>query len=231
MRILLIEDDETMRMGVVDLLHAEGYTVRAAADGLTGLEVVAGTPFDLVLLDVMLPGMDGLALCRELRQRGIRTPVLMLTARAWVAQRVEGLDAGADDYLVKPFDRTELLARIRALLRRNPAKPGAISTLRIGEVTLDFRKRLALRRGVDLGLSEREMKILETLAAAAGRPLTRDEILDRAWPPGAAPTNRTIDSHVASIRARIEDDPAHPKHLLTAHRLGYRLAADDFTSS
>jgi DNA-binding response OmpR family regulator len=229
MRILLIEDDESTRLAVVDLLRSEQYTVRAAADGLTGLEMASGEPFDLMLLDVMLPGIDGLALCRELRQRGIRTPVLMHTARAWVTQRVEGLDAGADDYLVKPFDRHELLARIRALLRRQTLD--ARTTLRVGRVTLDFQRQTATRDGIDLGMSAREMKILEALAVATGRPLTREQILDRAWAPGAAPTNRTIDNHIAAIRARIEDDPAQPQHLLTVHRVGYRLVTENFTTS
>lgn len=230
MRILLIEDDESMRLGLGDMLHGEGYTVRVAADGLAGLEMAAGNPFDAIILDVMLPGLDGLALCRELRKRGSRTPVLMLTARAWVSQRVEGLDAGADDYLVKPFDRAELLARVRALLRRRQDESQPDDLLRLGAVVVDFKKRLATREGRDLELSVREMKLLEVLAAAQERPLSRDEILDRAWPPGAAPTNRTIDNHVASLRARIEADPANPRHLLTVHRLGYRLVAGDFTT-
>lgn len=230
MRILLIEDDATMRLGLGDMLRAEDYTVREAADGLAGLEMAVAEPFDTILLDVMLPGMDGLALCRELRTRGIRTPVLMLTARAWVAQRVEGLDAGADDYLVKPFDRAELLARLRALLRRSGGDSLDRSTLTLGEVTLDFRKQLATRYGADLGLSVREIKILEVLAAAQGRPLSREEILDRAWPPGAAPTTRTIDNHIATLRSRIETDPAAPHFLRTVHRVGYRLVTGDFTS-
>jgi DNA-binding response OmpR family regulator len=230
MRILLIEDDATMRMGLSDMLRAEEYTVREAADGQMGLEMAVAEPFDTILLDVMLPGMDGLALCRELRTRGIRTPVLMLTARAWVAQRVEGLDAGADDYLVKPFDRAELLARLRALLRRSGGDSLDRSTLTLGEVTLDFRKQLATRCGADLGLSVREIKILEVLAAAQGRPLSREEILDRAWPPGAAPTTRTIDNHIATLRSRIETDPAAPHFLRTVHRVGYRLVTGDFTS-
>lgn len=230
MRILLIEDDATMRMGLSDMLRAEEYTVREAADGPAGLEIAVAEPFDSILLDVMLPGMDGLALCRELRTRGIRTPVLMLTARAWVAQRVEGLDAGADDYLVKPFDRAELLARLRALLRRSGGDSLDYSTLTLGDVTLDFRKHLATRNGADLGLSVREIKILEVLAAVKGRPLSREEILDRAWPPCAAPTTRTIDNHIATLRSRIEADPAAPHFLRTVHRVGYRLVTEDFTS-
>ena len=231
MRILLIEDDDAMRLGLGDLLHAAGYTVRVAADGLTGLELAVGAPFDAIVLDVMLPGMDGLALCRELRVRGIRAPVLMLTARAWIAQRVEGLDAGADDYLVKPFDRAELLARLRALLRRGAGDPARPDSLRLGDVTLDFKRGLATREGADLGLSVRELRVLEVLAAAGGRAVSREEILDRAWPPGAAPTTRTIDNHIAAIRHRLEPDPAQPQFLLTVHRVGYRLAMAEFTSS
>lgn len=231
MRILLIEDDESMRLGLGDMLHGEGYTVRVAADGLAGLEMAAGNPFDAIVLDVMLPGLDGLALCRELRKRGSRTPVLMLTARAWVSQRVEGLDAGADDYLVKPFDRAELLARLRALLRRGSGASDHPEVLRLGGVTLDFGTGLATRDGADLGLPGKEMRILAVLAAAKGRALSREEILDRAWPPGSAPTNRTVDNHILALRGRIEPDPAHPRYLLTVHRVGYRLAADDFTTS
>lgn len=230
MRILLIEDDDSMRLALRDMLHAEGYTLSLAADGIHALETAVSKPHDLILLDVMLPGMDGLALCRELRQREIHTPILMLTARAWVNQRVEGLDAGADDYLVKPFDRAELLARVRALLRRRAEESRTRNILRLADVVVDFNKRYATRHGNDIELSVREMKILEVLAASGGKPLSREEILDRAWPPGAAPTNRTIDNHIASLRARIEPDPANPRSLLTVHRHGYRLVSEDFTS-
>jgi DNA-binding response OmpR family regulator len=231
MRILLIEDDDAMRLGLGDLLHAAGYTVRVAADGIAGLELAVAEVFDAIVLDVMLPGLDGLALCRELRNRGNRVPVLMLTARAWVNQRVAGLDAGADDYLVKPFDRAELLARLRALLRRSGAAGVVPDRLQVGDVTVDFKRGLALRNGLDLGLSAREMRVLEVLAAANGRAVSRDEILDRAWPPGAAPTTRTIDNHVVALRHQLEPDPANPRHLLTVHRVGYRLvAARDFTT-
>jgi DNA-binding response OmpR family regulator len=231
MRILLIEDDDAMRLGLGDLLHATGYTVRVAADGIAGLELAVAEVFDAIVLDVMLPGMDGLTLCRELRSRGNRVPVLMLTARAWVNQRVEGLDAGADDYLVKPFDRAELLARLRALLRRSGADGTGPDILQVGDVTVDFKRGLALRNGVDIGLSVREMRLLEVLAAANGRAVSREEILDRAWPPGAAPTTRTIDNHIVALRHHLEPDPANPRHLLTVHRVGYRLVTSrDFTT-
>jgi DNA-binding response OmpR family regulator len=214
-----------------DLLHATGYTVRVAADGIAGLELAAAEVFDAIVLDVMMPGMDGLTLCREMRNRGNRTPVLMLTARAWVNQRVEGLDAGADDYLVKPFDRAELLARLRALLRRSEADGTEPDILQVGAVTVDFKRGLAQRDGLDLGLSVREMRLLEVLAAANGRAVSREEILDRAWPPGAAPTTRTIDNHIVALRHHLEPDPANPRYLLTVHRVGYRLVTSrDFTT-
>ena len=219
-----------MRLALRDMLHAEGYTLSVAGDGIRGLETAVAKPHDLILLDVMLPGMDGLALCRELRNRGIGTPILMLTARAWVNQRVEGLDAGADDYMVKPFDRNELLARIRALLRRQTSGQAESHMLRLSDVVVDFQTRSATRHGAGIDLSVREMKILEVLAASRGKPLSREEILDRAWPPGAAPTNRTIDNHIASLRASIEPDPSNPRHLLTVHRLGYRLVSEEFTN-
>lgn len=232
MRILLIEDDDAMRLGLGDLLHANGYTVRVAADGLAGLDLATGEAFDAIVLDVMLPGMDGLSLCRELRQRSLHTPVLMLTARAWVEQRVEGLDAGADDYLVKPFDRSELLARLRALLRRGAGGGGEQAICRLGEVLVDFKRGVASRAGVVLDFSVREMRVLEVLAAANGRAVSREEILDRAWPPGAAPTTRTIDNHIVALRNHLEPDPAHPRYLLTAHRVGYRLVKmEEFTTS
>jgi len=232
MRILLIEDDDAMRLGLGDLLHAAGYTVRVAVDGIAGLELALAEVFDAIVLDVMMPGMDGLTLCRELRFRGHRVPVIMLTARAWVNQRVEGLDAGADDYLAKPFDRTELLARLRSLLRRSGADDARPGSLRLGDVTVDFKRGLALRDGTDIALSVRELRILEVLAAANGRAVSREEILDRAWPPGAAPTTRTIDNHIVALRSQLEPDPTNPRYLLTVHRVGYCLvAAEDFTTS
>lgn len=223
MRILLIEDDGAMRLGLCDLLHAAGYTVRSASDGIAGLDLAVAESFDAIVLDVMLPGIDGLTLCRDLRARGNRAPILMLTARAWTNQRVQGLDAGADDYLTKPFNRDEMLARLRALLRRGGAAYPAPGIIRLGNVTVDFGRGLATRNGTGIEMSVREIRVLEVLAAAGGRPLSREEILDRAWPPGAAPTTRTVDNHIVSLRHHIEQDPANPRHLITVHRVGYRL--------
>lgn len=223
MRLLLIEDEPAMQLALCDLLRAEGYRVTAATDGITGLARAVEEVPDLILLDVMLPGMDGLALCRELRRRGLRTPVLMLTARGYLDDRVEGLDAGADDYLVKPFANRELLARIRALIRRETERE-KVNTLAISGVVIDFDRSSAQRGGESIELTQRELRILRVLAEARGEPLTRQQIVDAAWEPGAWPAERTVDNLIASLRAALESVPSEPRHILTVHRRGYRLA-------
>jgi DNA-binding response OmpR family regulator len=223
MRLLLIEDEPAMQLALCDLLRAEGYRVTAAADGISGLAHAVEEVPDLILLDVMLPGMDGLALCRELRRRGLRMPVLMLTARGYLDDRVEGLDAGADDYLVKPFANRELLARIRALIRRETERE-KVNMLTIAGTVIDFDRSSALRGSERIELSQRELLILRALAEARGEPLTRQQILDAAWEPGTWPAERTVDNLIASLRAALEPIPAVPRHILTVHRRGYRLA-------
>lgn len=222
MRLLLIEDEPAMQLALCDLLRAEGYRVTSAADGPDGLvRAVADVP-DVIVLDVMLPGMDGLALCRELRRRGLRTPVLMLTARGYLDDRVAGLDAGADDYLVKPFASRELLARLRALVRRSTGRE-EVNTLSLAGTVINFDQGTAERDGASLDLSRRELCILRVLAEARGEPLTRQQILHAAWEPGAWPAERTVDNLIASLRAALEPVPAEPRYILTVHRLGYRL--------
>ena len=222
MRLLLIEDEPAMQLALCDLLRAEGYRVTAATDGITGLARAVEEVPDLILLDVMLPGMDGLALCRELRRRGLRTPVLMLTARGYLDDRVEGLDAGADDYLVKPFANRELLARIRALIRRETERE-KVNTLTLSGTVIDFDRSSAQRGGESIELTQRELRILRVLAEARGEPLTRQQIVDAAWEPGAWPAERTVDNLIASLRAALEPVPTEPRHILTVHRRGYRL--------
>ena len=223
MRILLIEDEASLRAALVPLLEDAGYRVRVATDGPGGLDRALAEPFDLILLDIMLPGLDGFSICRELRRRGRRIPVLMLTARGAVDDRVRGLDCGADDYLVKPFSGAELLARVRALLRRAaPEARGPVSS-RIGEVTVDFQKRECRRGEQTIALTAREFRVLEVLAAAAGAPVGREEILDKAWEFNAFPTNRAVDNLILALRQKIEPAPAEPRHLLTVHGVGYRL--------
>jgi two-component system alkaline phosphatase synthesis response regulator PhoP len=223
-RILLVEDEPSLVVTLTDRLAAEGYLVEAAGDGVSAVERLTADRFDLVLLDVALPGKNGFDVCRELRQQGSGVPVLMLTARGEVTDRVVGLKLGADDYLVKPFEMIELLARIEALLRRSRAD-AASSTggYGFGDVRVDFRAARVFRSGSQVSLSALEYKLLRYFIAHRDALLSRDELLDKVWGYDAMPTTRTVDVHVASLRQKIEANPAHPDHILTVHRLGYRF--------
>jgi DNA-binding response OmpR family regulator len=223
MRLLIIEDEAPMRTALVETLKAEGYRVLAAADGPAGLELGCSEPFDLVLLDVMMPGLDGFALCRELRKRGRTMPVLMLTAKGQVDDRVQGLDSGADDYLVKPFSLRELLARVRALLRRQGRSEAIGSELMIGAVRIEFEKRSLIRGSSRFDLSEKECGILRLLASHAGETVSRERFLDVVWGYNAYPSTRTVDNFIATLRAKIEENPAQPRHLISVRGVGYRL--------
>jgi DNA-binding response OmpR family regulator len=223
MRLLIIEDEAPMRTALVETLKAEGYRVMSAADGNTGLELACTEPFDLVLLDVMMPGLDGFAVCRELRKRGRAMPVLMLTAKGQIDDRVDGLDSGADDYLVKPFSLKELLARIRALLRRKEREDAIGNEIRIGGAVIDFEQRLLTRGGNQFDLSEKEIGMLRLLAATAGETVSRETFLDVVWAYHAYPSTRTVDNFISALRAKLEEDPSQPKHLQTVRGAGYRL--------
>lgn len=223
MRILVVEDEAPMRRALVETLAAEGYRVRAAIHGPEGLEMAMTEPFDLVLLDVMMPGLDGYAVCRALRERGRDMPVLMLTAKAMVDDRVEGLDAGADDYLVKPFSLRELLARVRALLRRRDRDLSIPDVIAVGDSTIHFTKQVLIREGSELDLSAKECGMLRLLASRAGEVVTREQFLDQVWEYHAYPSTRTVDNFIATLRAKIEPDPANPRHLLTVRGTGYKL--------
>jgi DNA-binding response OmpR family regulator len=222
-RILVIEDEAPMRMALEDILKADGYRVLTAADGQTGLEAALSERPDLVLLDVMLPKLDGLTICTELRSRDASPPVLMLTARGQVSDRVAGLDTGADDYLVKPFSTDELLARVRALLRRGQRMSEAPSSLQLGDVFIDFTTQTARRGAALLHLTAREFAMLRLLAESRGKPVTRERFLDVVWGYTAFPTTRTVDTHMATLRAKIEPEADNPKWIKTVHGVGYRL--------
>jgi len=222
-RILVIEDEAPMRMALEDILKADGYRVLTAFDGQTGMASAVEEQPDLILLDIMMPKLDGLALCAELRRLAIPVPVLMLTARGQVEDRVAGLDTGADDYLVKPFSTDELLARVRALLRRAERQAETPPVLTLGEVIVDLAKQTASRRGKPLYLTAREFAMLRLLAEAHGAPVTRERFLDLAWGYTGLPTTRTVDTHVARLRAKIEPDPENPRWITTVHGVGYRL--------
>ena len=222
-RLLVIEDEYAMRRGLHDCLEAEGYRVLTAADGQSGLERALKEKPDLILLDIMLPRLDGFALCAELRRLANPVPVLMLTAKGQVEDRVAGLDAGADDYLVKPFSTEELLARVRALLRRVQRHEKAARTLALGEVKVDLVLQRAWRAKKELHLTAREFAILRLLADAEGEPVTRERFLDLVWGYTAFPTTRTVDNHIASLRAKLEKNPEEPRWIKTVHGVGYRL--------
>ena len=222
-RVLLVEDEESLVLTLSDRLEAEGYRVEARGDAESALVLAAEKAFDLAILDVMLPGMDGFALCRELRHRGLSLPVLMLTARSEVVDKVVGLKLGADDYLTKPFEMVELLARLEALLRRSSAGSPAADVFVFGEVRADFRRAEVTRGGEPVPLSSLEMRLLRYLIEHRGEVVSRDRLLDEVWGYDAMPVSRTVDVHVASLRAKVEANPSHPVFIVTVHRSGYRF--------
>ena len=222
--MLLVEDEPGLVLTLTDRLSAEGYRVEAVGNGNAALERGTGEAFDIILLDVMLPGRDGFEVCRDLRARGFQVPILMLTARGQVVDRVVGLKLGADDYVTKPFEMMELLARVEALLRRSRAtvSPSA-GTYAFGDVRVDFRRAEVTRKGEPVALSGLEFKLLNYFIQHRGAALSRDELLDRVWGYDATPTTRTVDVHVASLRQKLEENPSRPEHIVTVHRLGYKF--------
>jgi len=224
-RVLLVEDEPGLVLTLGDRLRAEGYAVEHAADGDAGFERASTEPFDVVVLDVGLPKRDGFAVVRDLRARGVRTPVLMLTARGQVADRVVGLRLGADDYLVKPFDAAELVARLEALLRRAGRASPATGRHRFGEVTVDVGRAEVWRGDAPVELSAKEFGLLCHLLERRGHVVTRDDALREVWGYDTAPTTRTVDVHVAGLRQKLEADPSRPRHLLTVHGRGYKLVS------
>jgi two-component system, OmpR family, alkaline phosphatase synthesis response regulator PhoP len=224
-RILLVEDEPGLVLTLTDRLANEGFAVETARDGEAGLRRATGESFDLIILDVMLPRKNGFDVCRDLRQQGVETPVIMLTARGQVVDKVVGLKLGADDYVTKPFEMMELLARIEALLRRAPARAAAPSseTYQFGPVEVDFRKAEVKREGRLMELSAREFQLLRYFIEHRGNAITRDELLNEVWGYNAMPSTRTVDVHVAWLRQKLEPNPRHPQYILTVHGLGYKF--------
>jgi DNA-binding response OmpR family regulator len=222
-RVLIIEDELPMRTALQDVLEGEGYRVMTAADGAAGLQRAVAEKPDLILLDLMMPRLDGYALCAELRRLANPVPVLMLTAKGHIEDRVRGLDAGADDYLIKPFSTEELLARVRALLRRVQRTARVLRTLELGDVRIDFVRQQAWRKRKLLHLTAKEFATLRLLAECAGDVITRERFLDVVWGYAAFPTTRTVDTHIASLRSKIEKNPDDPRWIKTVHGAGYRL--------
>jgi len=225
-RILLIEDEEDLRMTLTDRLESEGYGVQSSGDGRRGLQQALDGQFHLIVLDVMLPGKNGFDICRDLRKAGRLTPILMLTARGQMVDKVLGLKIGADDYLVKPFDMMELLARVEALLRRSAAPAEASDGMHeFGDVVVDLRGTSVTRGGASVPLSAREFQLLRYLIEHRGTTLSRDVILKEVWGYNAGTFTRTVDVHVFSLRQKLENDPKNPTHILTVAGLGYKFAA------
>ena len=224
-RVLLVEDEPGLQLTLTDRLSAEGYHVETAVDGDAAVRRATGEPFDIILLDVMLPGRDGFEVARTVRQQGVATPILMLTARTQVVDRVVGLKLGADDYLTKPFETIELLARMEALLRRAPAASGvALERYQFGEVLVDVRKAEVRRSGTIVDLSAKEFQLLRYFIEHRGATLSREELLTDVWGYNAAPSTRTVDVHVAWLRQKLEPNPRVPQFVLTVHGLGYKFA-------
>ena len=221
--VLIVEDDEAMSVALRDGFSYEGYTVELARDGEEGLRLASTRPPDLMILDVMLPKMTGLDVCKRLRSDGSPVPIIMLTARGQEIDKVLGLKIGADDYVTKPFGFMELMARAEALLRRTSARSAGNDRLCFGDVEINFTHHQAARHVRDLDLSPREFRLLQHFASRRGEVVTREQLLDAVWDYNAIPFTRTVDMHIAKLRKKIEDDPADPKHIVTVHRLGYKF--------
>lgn len=222
-KILVVEDEPDLLMGLQDNLELEGYQVVTARDGQAALELAMSTCPDLILLDIMLPKLDGFEVCRQLRNKGQDTPIIMLTAKSQEVDRVVGLELGADDYITKPFSIRELLARIKAVLRRRKSPPQHLDAYQFGDVKIDFRKSIATKAGRTIELSHYEAGILRLLITHKGEPITRNRILDEVWGYEVYPTTRTIDNHIVKLRQKLEDNPHDPVHILTVHGMGYKF--------
>jgi DNA-binding response OmpR family regulator len=221
-RILVVEDDPAILRGLADNLVFESHEVLTATDGETACSLIREKKPDLIILDLMLPRLSGYEVCRQVRRDGVTTPIVMLTARGDEADRVLGLDLGADDYVTKPFSVPELMARVRALLRRAHPSRTALDEMRFDDVAIDFRRYEARKGGLALEMTRKEFGVLRYLASRAGDVITRDELLNEVWGYEAMPTTRTVDNHIASLRAKVEATPAEPRHLLTVHGVGYK---------
>lgn len=222
-RILIVEDELHMREALQKCLAGEGYRVITADQGEKGLQTALSEKPDLILLDIMMPKLDGYAVCAELRRLAVPTPVLMLTAKGRVEDRVHGLDAGADDYLMKPFSTDELLARVRALLRRAGRQGRIAQELVLGPVRIDFVRQQAWCQKKPMEMTAKEFAMLRLMAEFPGEAVSRERFLDAVWGYGAFPVTRTVDSHIAMLRAKIESNPEEPKYIHTVHGVGYRL--------
>jgi two-component system alkaline phosphatase synthesis response regulator PhoP len=224
-RILFVEDETNLRRTVTDLLKSDGYTVDSSGDGLEAQNLAMAQPYDLIILDVMLPSRNGFDICRHLRKNNVNTPILMLTARSELNNKVQGLKAGGDDYLTKPFETPELQARVEALLRRAASGPRAeVRSYDFDGIHVDFATARVVKNGKVTPLGERECRLLRYLVERRGLVLSRDDLLQDVWGYQSVPLTRTVDVHIAWLRQKIEDDPKNPQYIVTVHGQGYRFS-------
>ena len=221
--ILIVDDEANMRRGLKDNLEFEGYEVSEAVDGANALETLKEIQPDLIVLDVMMPNLSGFEVCKQLRKEGNETPIILLTAKGEEIDKVLGLEMGADDYVQKPFSIRELIARIKAILRRSEKSSKSDSFVTIGELTVDFKKYIATRAGHDEKLSHKEFEILQYLLDHQGAIVDRYELLKNVWGYNEQPTTRTVDNFIVRLRQKVEVDPSNPKHIITVHGSGYKL--------
>jgi len=223
-KIVIVDDEEQLLRGLTATFNLEGFSVVTHPTGEGAINLVLKENPDLILLDVMLPGTSGVDVCRELRRKGIDTPIIMLSARGEEIDRVLGLEIGADDYVTKPFSLRELVARVRVCLRRQPTRsPERISRYRMGDVEVDFESYRATRAGVSIDMTPKEIELLRLLVEHRGQVVTRDRILNEVWGIDAMPTTRTVDTHILRLRQKLEDDPANPRSILSVYGEGYRF--------
>lgn len=225
-KVLIVDDDEGIRAGLVDTLRLEGFDVMPCGDGKVALSVFSKESPDIVILDLMIPGMSGLEVCKEIRQSSAATPVIMLTAKDTAIDKILGLELGADDYVTKPYEPRELVARIKAVLRRSQsslAPKTEVYELSFADVVIDFRTYRAKKGEAEIVLSAKEFELMKFLAAQPDVPITRNELLDHVWGYNNYPTTRTVDNFIARLRQKVEDTPEHPKHILTVHGVGYKF--------
>lgn len=222
-KILIIEDDPAIRTGLKETFITEGYNVSDTDTGTKGYELAGKHDFDLIVLDLILPGKDGIEICKELRSDGVKTPIIMVTSRKEEIDKILGLEIGADDYVTKPFSIRELLARVKALIRRSTYEPGEIEKVAFANLKIDFKKQEMLKGINPVRLSATEYRILHYFIDHESEVISRDKFLDEVWGYDSYPTTRTVDNYILSLRKKIEDDPANPKHLLTVHKVGYKF--------
>ncbi|MGD2120431.1 MAG: response regulator transcription factor [Gemmatimonadota bacterium] len=222
--VLIVEDEEAILLALEDDLRAEGYAVATATDGLRALAMASDHAYDLIILDIMLPGLDGFEVCKRLRRADVTTPILMLTAKSQEIDKVLGLELGADDYVTKPFSRRELLARVKAILRRRGTPSQAMEAWSFGDVEVDFNKYQAMKAGQPVHLTRREYELLRFLIEHRDGVLRRSDILEEVWDDATSVYPRTVDTHVGRLRKKLEDDPESPRYIVSVRGIGYRFA-------